>query len=215
MESDKKVDPLLVLKELMKVKPNYVQASPEKRKWWDEVALPHLKDHMLSQLHRNNEAAPVLVGFTATGDVGVIDVAKSTGGTFGSRASKDAVATVQRVSAMIPGTLASVFCCEAWALRGNSKGEMDRNIEKYPNLGDHPDRFEVMMFNMLSYDWDTNAMMQFQTTIEVIKVLGKNVSRKHWRDTKYGRTVTVDPRDPASGITSKGRFIPSAPDDDA
>lgn len=196
---------LAVLKSLMEHMKDVKAApcSPEQKKWWLDTALPTLKDQALSELRRNDEFKPRLIGFMEGGTMGIIDVAKATGGAFGDSRSKDATAKVHQTSAMIPGTKASVFCTEVWMVHSDSP--IDR--KKYPNYGDHPDREEAMQFNMLHYDWDTNTMMQLLTSVMVVKVLGVNRSPAVWRDTKYGREITLDPHNPEEGHRQIGRFI--------
>jgi len=196
------LDPLLDI--LRTIKPTAVACSPEVRDWWNTKALPTLRSQALSELHRNDEFAPRIVGFMKGGDMGVVDVSKATGGNWGSTQSKDATAFIHKIAALVPGTYASVFCSEAWALRTKNKGVLDRNVEKYPNLGDHPDRDEVMMFQMLHYDRETNTMMQQSTMIEILKVLGANRSRETWRHTKLSDDVQTT--DPIDGSMT-GRFV--------
>jgi len=142
------------------------------------------------------------------GTMGVVDVSSATGGEWGSVASKEATAFIHKIAALVPGTYASVFCSEAWALRANSKGELNRQNDKYPNMGDHPDRDEVMMFQMLHYEIEANTMMQQSTMIEILKVLGANRSRETWRHTKLSDDVkTSDPHSGKEGYRMTGRFI--------
>ena len=85
-------------------------------------------------------------------------------------------------------------------------GRLDRNVEKYPNLGDHPDRYEVLMFQMLHYERETNTMMQLSTMIEILKVLGMPRRRSMWAGTKLDdKTVTTDPLFGEGRM--EGRFI--------
>jgi len=202
---------------LKSIKPTPTACSPEVREWWEKTALPTLQAQALSELHRNDEMPPRIMGFMKDGSTGIVDVVKATGGNWGNIPSKDATAFVHKIAAMVPGTYASVFCVEAWALRASEKGEFDRDREKYPNLGDHPDRYEVVMFQMLHYDVEANTMMQLATMIEVIKVLGHNRSRQVWRDTKFGEVNTTDPLAGDAGQRMTGRFIfgdPENPNDE-
>lgn len=202
------IDPKRLFDALRTIKPVASPCSPEVRDWWDKTALPTLRDQALSELRRNDEFPPRLIGFTKGGDMGVVDVSKATGGDWGSARSKDATALIHKIAALVPGTFASVFCAEAWGLRANSKGELDRNHEKYPNLGDHPDACEMMMFNMLHYERESNRMMQLNTMIEMLKVLGAKRSREAWQGTKLADKVeTVDPLDTKDGPAMRGRFV--------
>lgn len=206
MENHDQKDALLEM--LKSIKPKPTTCSPEVREWWEKTALQTLKRQALSELWRNDEYSPRIMGFMKDGTMGIVDITKALG-TFGDVRSKNATAFVHKIAALVPGTYASVFCTEAWALRGSGgKENFDRQRDKYPDLGDHPDRHEVLMFNMLHYDVDTNAMMQLATMIEVIKVLGANRSRKAWRDTNLGEDMTTDPLAPGpDGMKMTGRFI--------
>lgn len=200
---------------LTSIKPVATPCSPEMREWWEKTALPTLKAQALSELHRNDEFKPRIIGFKKNGMMGVVDVMQATRGMFGDVPSKNATAFVHKISAMVPGTYASVFCVEAWALRSNGKESLNRQADKYPNLGDHPDRYEVMMYHMLHYDVDANTMMQLSTMVEVIKVLGADRSRAAWRGTTFGEANITDPNDPKDGVTMTGRFVfgdPENPD---
>lgn len=193
---------------LLSLNPKPAPCSPEIRAWWLDTGLPTIKAQALSELCRNDEFPPRLLGLMKGGTMGIVDISKATHGTWGNRASKDATAKVHQVAAMIPGTMASVFCVETWVLK--SKGperELNRQMDKYPNLGDHPDREEAVMFNMLHYDADTNTMMQLTTHVMVIKVLGTNRSRRAWADTKWGAEETTDPHSPDATMRMVGRFI--------
>jgi len=193
---------------LRTIKPTAVACSPEVQDWWNTKALPTLRAQALSELHRNDEFAPRIIGFMKDGDMGVVDVSKATGGHWGSTASKEATAFVHKLAALVPGTYASVFCSEAWALFAN-KSEIDRQVDKYPNMGDHPDRCEVVMFQMLHYEVEANTMMQQSTMIEVLKVLGANRSQAMWQHTKLSdEVITTDPFD---GLMT-GRFIFADPE---
>ena len=195
-----------MLEILRSLKPKAAPASDEIKAWWDNTGLPTLKAQMLSELHRNDTIPPRLVGFMKNGDMGIIDISKATGGHWGSQRSKDATAFVHKVAALTPGTLASVFCSEAWSLRAQTHEELDRNYEKYPNLGDHPDRIEVLMFQMLHYEPETNSMMQLSTMIEILKVLGEPRRRSMWAGTKLAdKADTTDPLFGEGRMT--GRFV--------
>lgn len=202
---------LALLEMLRSIKPKLVPCSQEVRDWWEKTALPTLKAQALSELQRNDEFMPRLVGFMKDGTMGVVDVASATGGTFGSAASKDATAVIHKVAAMVGGTYASVFCVEAWALHSSGKDGLKREVDKYPNLGDHPDRSEVVMFQMLHYEVENNTMMQLQTMVETIKVLGANRSRAAWRATKFGQEEITDPLG-GGELRLKGRFIVGDPE---
>ena len=204
--ADPKIDPGKLLDMLRSIKPKPVPVTSEVREWWEKTALPTLKAQALSELHRYDEFHPRLIGMMENGSMGIVDVAKATGGVFGSRRSKNATAFVHQIAALVPGTYASVFCVEAWALHGKGHKELDRNIEKYPNLGDHPDRHEVMMFQMLHYEVKDNTMMQLSTYVEILKVLGANRSREAWRGTTLGEETTTDPVG-SNELRMTGRFI--------
>jgi hypothetical protein len=204
--ADPEIDAMQLLDMLRSIKPKPKPVTPEVREWWEKTALPTLKAQALSELHRNDEFKPRLVGMMKGGGMGIVDIAKATGGVFGNSRSKNATAFVHQIAALIPSTYASVFCVEAWALRTNTKGELDRQADKYPNLGDHPDRYEVVMFQMLHYEREDNSMQQLATMIEVIKVLGANRSREAWRGTTLGEETTTDPME-HSELRMTGRFI--------
>ena len=87
----------------------------------------------------------------------------------------------------------------------DSSGELDRNYEKYPNLGDHPDRYEILMFQMLHYEPETNSMMQLSTMIEILKVLGEPRRHSMWAGTKLGDETTTDPLFGEARMS--GRFV--------
>lgn len=199
---------------LRTLKPKAAPASDEIKQWWNDKALPTLRAQALSELHRHDQFSPRLMGFMKGGGMGVIDVGKAVGGNWGSAHSKDATAFIHKLTALVPGTHASVFCSEAWALGAKSSGEMDRNSEKYPNLGDHPDRYEVMMFQMLHYEVETNTMMQLSTMIEILKVLGLPRHRGMWAGTNLSdKIMTTDPLF-GEGGRMEGRFIFGGNDDD-
>jgi len=201
-------DPDVLLDMLRTIKPTATPTSQEVHEWWDKTALPLLRSQALSELHRNDEFLPRIIGFMKDGTMGVVNVSEATGGNWGNLASKDATAFIHKIAAMVPGTMASVFCVEAWSLRANAKDELDRQSDKYPNLGDHPDRSEVVMFQMMHYDPDSNTMMQLVTMIEVLKVLGAKRSRAMWQHTKLAdEVVTTDPHSGKDGYTMTGRFI--------
>ena len=199
---------------LRTLNPKVVQVSYEIRQWWENTALLTLKSQAMSELQRHDVFEPCLVGFMKDGSLGRTNVMDATGGSWGSRASKDATAFVHRIAAMIPGTHASVFCSEVWSLHGTEKKELDRNIKKYPNLGDHPDRQESVMFSMLHYVSEANTIMQLHTMVEVLKVLGEPRHPMMWAGTKFGEEHTVDPNDPKAGMHYKGRFVVGHPLDD-
>src|SRR5882672_1739650 len=208
MNMNRKLNPDHLLDMLRTIKPTAVACSQEIQDWWNTKALPLLRTQALSELHRNDEFKPRIVGFMKDGTMGVVDVSSATGGEWGSVASKEATAFIHKIAALVPGTYASVFCSEAWALRANSKGELNRQNDKYPNMGDHPDRDEVMMFQMLHYEIEANTMMQQSTMIEILKVLGANRSRETWRHTKLSDDVkTSDPHSGKEGYRMTGRFI--------
>jgi hypothetical protein len=212
IEANKKASALLtVLKDL---KPKPVPVSDEIRQWWDLKALPMLKSQVLSELHRHDGFSPRLIGFMKDGgEMGIIDVTNAMGGEWGSQRSKDATAFIHRIAALVPGTYASVFCSEVWSLKANKQGEFDRNVEKYPSLGDHPDRFEAMMFQMLHYERENNTMMQLTTMIDVLKVLGEPRRRSMWSGTKLADyTMTTDPLFGEGKM--EGRFIYNEEDND-
>ena len=144
----------------------------------------------------------------------IVNVADAMGGHWGSAKSKDATAFIHQMAALVPGTYASVFVAETWGLHANSKGELDRQRDKYPNLGDHPDHYEMMMFQMLHYEWGDNKIMQLSTFIEIEKVLGDR-SELAWQHTKLADKVEIsDPLFPGEGEQRMGgRFVFGDPDD--
>ena len=184
------------------------------RNWWQTIALPLLRDQALSELRRNDGFPPRIFGFMQGKDtLAVVDVADAMAGNWGSRESKDITAFIHKISAMVPGTYASVFASEVWGLKTNSQGDLDRQYDKYPNLGDHPDRYEALMFQMLHYEIGDNRMMQLSTMIEIEKVLGANRSPAAWQGTKLSDTAcTTDPLDTKDGPTMTGRFVFGDPD---
>ena len=202
-------DPKTLLDLLRTIKPTPSPCAPEVRQWWETVALPLLRDQALSELRRHDEMPPRIFGFMNKDgtDMGIVDVAKATGGTWGTTRSKDATAFIFKIAALVPGTYASVFASEVWAVHGQTHEELDRNREKYPNLGDHPDSYEMVMFQMLHYEREANTIMQLSTMIEIEKVLGKR-TRLSWQHTKLADEVkTVDPLDLKDGKTMSGRFV--------
>jgi len=207
MDAEREKEALKLLNMLKSLKPKPAPASDEIKAWWDKIGLPTLKAQALSELHRSDGIPPRLIGFMkGGGGMGVIDVSEATGGEWGSRRSKDATAFVHRIAAMTPGTYASVFCSEAWGLRASSSGELDRQYDKYPSLGDHPDRYEILMFQMLHYEYETNSIMQISTMIEILKVLGEPRRRSMWAGTKLADEVTTT--DPLFGEGKMtGRFV--------
>jgi hypothetical protein len=195
-----------LLNHLRSLRPKPAPASDELKQWWNDKALPPLKAQALSEFHRHDEFHPRLIGFMEGGDMGIIDVSEATGGNWGDAASKDATAFIHKIAALIPSTYASVFCSEAWALRAPSTGQLDRQRDKYPNLGDHPDAYEVLMFQMLHYERKSNVMMQLSTMTEILKVLGKPRTRSMWAGTKLSDEVSTT--DPLFGEGKmEGRFV--------
>lgn len=196
-------------------KPEFAPCSQEVRDWFVNQKLPVLKDQALSELRRNGEFRPVLIGFMANGSMGVVDIAEATHGLFGHAATKDAVAMVHRIGAMAPGTYASVFCCESWILT-RQKGDtgFEEALKGKQSIHNHPDREEAMMFNMLHYEWETNRMMQLSVMNKLIKVLGANPSPAAWRDTKYDEfELITDPMvRTKDGPGMLGRFVVSDPE---
>ena len=208
---DKQFDTQAIMDELKKLKPVAAPCSPEVRTWWETTALSLLRDQALSELRRHDEMPPRIFGFMNKdgSDMAIVNVADAMGGNWGSQKSKDATAFIHKITALLPGTYASVFASEVWAVHGQTREELDRNHEKYPNLGDHPDRYEMVMFHMLHYEWGTNQMMQLSTMIEIEKVLG-NRSRLAWQHTKLSDKVkTGDPLFPKgdSEMRMTGRFV--------
>ena len=203
-------DPQTVMALLRSIRPKAAPCSPWLRNWWEVTALPLLRDQCLSELRRSDGFPPRLFGFTKQdgSDMAVTNVADAMDGNWGSRESKDITAFIHRVTALLPGIYASVFVAEAWALYAKSHGELDRNVEKYPDMGDHPDRYEVVTMQMLHYEHADNHMMQLSTHIEIEKVLG-NRSRLSWQHTKLAdKTIIVDPLFPPNdGEAMTGRFI--------
>ena len=207
MKREIKVNVAQMLDMLRSLKPKAAPTTDDIKTWWVNEALPVLKTQALSELHRKDEFSPCLVGFMSNGELAVTDVAKATGGTFGSRSSKEATAFVHKISAMVPGTKASVFGSEVWSLRQKWDGKtIDREYDKYPSLADHPDRMECVMFQMLHYDSASNTMMQLSTMFETIKVLGQPRHRGMWTGTTLAEEFeTTDPH--VGPIKMEGRFI--------
>ena len=203
-------DPQTVLALLRSIRPKAAPCSPWLRNWWEVTALPLLRDQCLSELRRSDGFPPRIFGFTKQdgSDMGVINVADAMNGDWGSAKSKDITAFIHRIAALVPGCYAAVFVSEVWALHANSEGELDRQRDKYPSLGDHPDRYEAVMLQMLHYEHADNRMMQLSTMIEIEKVLGADRSPAAWQGTKLSDTArTTDPLDTKDGPTMTGRFI--------
>jgi hypothetical protein len=197
-----------LLKVLEQLKPVPSPCAPEVREWWDKTALPLLRDQSLSELRRNDDYPPRIMGFMEGGGMGVVNVSEAMGGEWGSVLSKDITAHIHRIAAVVPGTYASVFCSEAWGLRANKAGEFERQREKYPSLGDHPDAYEMVVFQMLHYERETNRMMQLSTMIEILKVFAARRTPHTWLHTKLADKVdTTDPLDTSKGATMTGRFV--------
>ena len=183
-------------------RPKPVPCSAAIRAWWESTALPLLKDQALSELRRNDAYPPRLIGFMDDNSMGMIDVGKAFGAVpWGDGRSKDITARVHQLSARIPGVKAAVFCSEAWAatLKGRRREDLPDNLGDWHD----PDRKEVMMWSMLHHDWSDNTMMQLQTMVDVLRVLGTRRSRTTWAETKYGTATTDDPMT----VMTKGRFI--------
>ena len=210
-------DAQTMLAMLRSIKPKAAPCSPWLRNWWEVTALPLLRDQCLSELRRSDGFPPRIFGFMKQdgSDLAIVNIADAMGGNWGSAKSKDVTAFLHRMAALVPGTYASVFVAEAWALHANSEGELDRNAEKYPNMGDHPDRYEMMMFQMLHYEHADNHMMQLSTFIEIEKVLGADRSPAAWQHTKLSDKAEItDPLFPGGSEMRQmtGRFVFGDPD---
>lgn len=203
-----------ITKMIEDLKPEYAPCSLTMRAWFETTALPFLRDSALSSLWRYNRFEPHLFGFMEQGPPGIINLQTAfdkQGYGWGDVRSKNITAHMQRVSACIPGTVASIFCVETWVLKNITMEER----KKYDSIHDHPYREEALMFNMLHYNWSLNQMMQLTCMLDIVKVLGKNVSPEHWRSTTLGAPQIVDPMDRVEGRPRMvGRFIPGAPDKD-
>jgi len=182
--------------------PKPVPASDAIRSYLNDKILPELKDQFLSELRRKNGFSPRLIGFMDDGSMGIIDVGKAMDVDWGGRGTKEATAAVHRIASILPGVRASVFCVEMWTLAK----PLESHEEMPKDIADHPDRQEGVMFNLLHYDRATNSMMQLMVIVEVIKVLGHNLSPDAWKHTEFGETKIIDTNAEYARGT-KGRFI--------
>lgn len=193
--------------------PKTAPASAAARDFLDKH-LPALRNQALSALISKGEYAPQLLGYMDDGSLGIIDVSRATGGSFGDARSKDAVAYVHRKSLLIPSVRASVFCVEAWSVSTKAKTPEEAETERAKwgkDLSKHPDRTETVMFNMLYKGVDdigNERIMQLCAFFPVNKVMSK--SGPVHKYTTLGEPTIVDPNDPGqSGAKSmQGRFIP-------
>ncbi len=185
-------------------KPQVAKCSPEIRTWFETQALPTLKNHALSELHRKDACKPMLVSFRDSGGMAVVDVQEAMGGDWGDSESKDHTARVHQISAMVPSVKASVFCVEAWVVRNVDPKELEEHMKT--GIKDHPDRGEVIMFHMIHYDHANNALMQLTTMIEVLKVFSADRDPETWSGTKFGTEEIVDPHGD-DDLAFRGRFI--------
>lgn len=188
-------------------KPKYVPCSKEIRDYFENTALPVIKDQALSELMRHNQYSPRLISFMLDGSMGIVDVGEAMGDHWGSGWSKDATARVHQFSALVPGVKLSIFCVETWMVTKNMPSQEDLDTKYQGSLANHPDKQEAMMFAAVHYAPETGEMMQLIAFVEVLKVLGAT-SSEMWRHTKYGKLEIVDPQDTIEGRPRmKGRFV--------
>ncbi len=71
---------------------------------------------------------------------------------FGSNMEKDIISLFVRKHIKENNATFVLFISEAWTLSSTDDAKLERQVEKYPNLGDHPDSKEVVMFQLESAD---------------------------------------------------------------
>lgn len=184
-------------------KPKPTRCSPEIRQWYVEHCLPTLKAQALSELQRNDGVSPKLVLFRDNGGMAVVDVAKLYKN-WGDNESKNRTAHAHQLGALMPSVKASVFAVEAWCLRGAPSKEMTEAMRH--GLKDHPDRTEVLIFQMIHLDQPTNTVMQLSSMVEIIKVFSANRDAETSAGTKLGDETISDPMG-EDELVMKGRFI--------
>ena len=82
----------LIARKLSSIKPEHAPASDAFKAWFADKAQQTILYQYLSELRRNDQAAPRILGFMEDGSMGTINLSDAFDGEWGDQRSKDMTA---------------------------------------------------------------------------------------------------------------------------